>query len=762
MDQDPALETPSRDWHPKHTSIHPYPATIIAIIVVLAVVSLFVSILRQLLERRLSQRRGWFFDTTYPPPSPTPSSSGGSSRRSKKKRNEQKVRPVSEVEIESRQLLFADTAFRGERVPLQNPNERVSLYHTFQLPAPHTSRLKPARSMMELNGGNPLESVGDKEEQKKAKTIHWHGARDLSRTDLSSSDIVTGFYNTESRPLRLVLILLLTLLRLLRGGRLLAAALVASLVHLVEEVQAGNLELIGLLLDLGGGGGALTREVLGDELTEIGDLLLDGVGLSLVELVSILVESTLGIVQDAVSTVGSLDSTLALLVGLSVLLGVLNHLLNLALRETGTGSNGDGLVLVGGLVLGVNVDDGVSVNVEGHLDLRDTTVSRGDTNKLEISEKLVILDELTLTLVDLDLDGSLEIGCGGEDLRLFGGDSGVSVDQTGEDTTEGLNTEGQRGNIEKEEILDLTREDSTLNSSTDGNSLIGVDGLGGIAAENALDGLSNLGHTGHTTNEDDLLDLLSGEASILEGLADGLDGAGDERVNHLLKLSSAELHVDVLGTRGVGSDERKVDIGRERRRKLDLGLLSSLTDTLDSHAVTRQVNARGLLEVLDKVADEVDIEILTTEVGVTVGGLDLEDTVLDLEDRDIEGTTTKIVDSDNAVSLLLKTVGKGGGSRLVDDTENVETGNLTGILGALSLRVVEVSGDGDDGVLDGLGEVGLGGLLHLVEDETTNLRRRVVLATSSDPGVAVGVLDDFVRDLLDITLNLSILELASY
>jgi hypothetical protein len=218
----------------------------------------------------------------------------------------------------------------------------------------------------------------------------------------------------------------------------------------------------------------------------------------------------------------------------------------------------------------------------------------------------------------------------------------------------------------------------------------------------------------------------------------------------------------VLGTGGVGSDERKVDIGREGRRKLDLGLLGGLTDTLDSHAVTGQVNARGLLEVLDKVADEVDIEILTTKVGVTVGGLDLEDTVLDLKDRDIEGTTTKIVDSDNAVSLLLKTVGKGGGSRLVDDTENVKTGNLTGILGALSLRVVEVSGDGDDGVLDGLGEVGLSGLLHLVEDETTNLRGRVVLATSSDPGVTVGVLDDLVRDLLEITLNLSILELASY
>lgn len=104
-----------------------------------------------------------------------------------------------------------------------------------------------------------------------------------------------------------------------------------------------------------------------------------------------------------------------------------------------------------------------------------------------------------------------------------------------------------------------------------------------------------------------------------------------------------------------------------------------------------------LLEVLDKVTDKVNIEIFTTEVGIPVGRLNLKDTVLDLKDGDIEGITTKIVDSDNAVSLLLETVGKGGGSGLVDDTEDVKTGSLTSVLGALSLRVVEVGGDSDDG-----------------------------------------------------------------
>jgi hypothetical protein len=157
----------------------------------------------------------------------------------------------------------------------------------------------------------------------------------------------------------------------------------------------------------------------------------------------------------------------------------------------------------------------------------------------------------------------------------------------------------------------------------------------------------------------------------------------------------------------------------------------------------------------------VDIEILTTKVGVTVGGLDLEDTVLDLEDGDIEGTTTKIVDSDNAVGLLLQTIGQGSSRRLVDDTENVETGNLTGVLGALTLSIVEVSGDGNNSVLDGLRQIGLGSLLHLVEDEATDLGGRVLLVTSRDPGIAVGVLDNLVGDLLDVSLDLSVLELAT-
>lgn len=564
----------------------------------------------------------------------------------------------------------------------------------------------------------------------------------------------------RSKASNLRLLLALTTLLLLTLTRLLLL-LGAGAVHLVEESKGGGLELVGLGLEVLGSGGTLTRLVLGNELTEAGNLLLDLVSLSLVEAVLELLEGLLSVVKNTVGLVGGLNGSLALLVSSTVLLGVVDHGLDLGVAQTRAGSNGDGLVLAGGLVGGVNVDNRIGVNVEGDLDLRDTTVGRRNTNKLEVSEELVVADELTLTLVDLDLDGGLEVSSGGEDLRLLGRNGGVAVDQAGEDTAEGLNTEGKRSDIEKEDVSDLTRENGTLDGGTNGDSLIGVDRLGGITAENALDRGGDLGHTGHTTDENDLLNVLGLHVGVLESLADGLDSAVNQRTDELLKLGTGHLAVDVLGARGIGSDEGKVDVSLGSRRKLNLGLLGGLTDTLDGHAVVGKIDALLVLELLDEVADEGDIEVLTTKVGVTVGRLDLEDTALDLEDGNIESTTTKIVDGDDTVALLLKTVSEGGSSGLVDDTEDVKTRDLTGILGGLSLLVVEVGGNGNDGVLAGLAKERLSSLLHLSEDETTDLRGRVLLALSLEPGIAVGVLDNLVGDLVQVTLDLSILELAT-
>lgn len=76
-----------------------------------------------------------------------------------------------------------------------------------------------------------------------------------------------------------------------------------------------------------------------------------------------------------------------------------------------------------------------------------------------------------------------------------------------------------------------------------------------------------------------------------------------------------------------------------------------------------------------------------------------------------------------ALVLLHETIDddNGGGGGLVDDTEDVEASNHTGVLGGGMLGVVEVGENSDDGLGDVSSEVGLDGLLHLSVDHRRDL-----------------------------------------
>lgn len=166
------------------------------------------------------------------------------------------------------------------------------------------------------------------------------------------------------------------------------------------------------------------------------------------------------------------------------------------------------------------------------------------------------------------------------------------------------------------------------------------------------------------------------------------------------------------------------------------------------------------------MVNETVVEVLTTQVSVTSGGLDLEDTLLDGQERHIEGTTTKIEDEDVALTLdlLVETVGNGGSSGLVDDTENVEASNETGVLGSLTLRVVEVGRDSDNGVVDGTTEVSLSGLTHLGEDHGGDLLRSEVLGLALELDLndrLAALVNDLEGEVLHISLDLGVRELAA-
>ena len=75
------------------------------------------------------------------------------------------------------------------------------------------------------------------------------------------------------------------------------------------------------------------------------------------------------------------------------------------------------LLLSSSLVLGVYVNNTVSINVKGHLNLGNSPWSRGNPHKLEPPEDFIVLSHLSLSLTYYNLHGGLPISSSGEDLK---------------------------------------------------------------------------------------------------------------------------------------------------------------------------------------------------------------------------------------------------------------------------------------------------------------------------------------------------------
>lgn len=122
-----------------------------------------------------------------------------------------------------------------------------------------------------------------------------------------------------------------------------------------------------------------------------------------------------------------------------------------------------------------------------------------------------------------------------------------------------------------------------------------------------------------------------------------------------------------------------------------LGLLNLPLKLTKSPKVFSNIGTGLLLVRLDEVFNDSVVEVFSSKMSVTSGGKDFEYTVVDGKKGNIESSTTEIVDNDlRLATLLIKAIGDGGGGRLVDDTKNLETGDSSGILGGLTLSVVEV------------------------------------------------------------------------
>merc|ERR1719322_1137141 len=283
----------------------------------------------------------------------------------------------------------------------------------------------------------------------------------------------------------------------------------SRLVQLGDDGVADSLNLLLLLRELLNLGQLVGVKPLDGLIALVADQLLIVSG----DLVGHLLIVNGGLHVEAVTLQAILgrDPVLLLVVLVLELLSVVDHTLDLFFGQTTLVIGDSDLVLLAGaLVAGGNVQDTVGINVEGDLDLRNTSGCRRNASQVEFAKEMVVLGHGPLTLVHLDGDSGLVVRVGGEGLGLLGGDGGVPLDEAGHHTSGSLDSKGERSNIKQEEVghslRGISGQDGGLHCGSIGHGLVRVDGLVQLLpVEEILQQFLYLRDPGGASDQDDVI-----------------------------------------------------------------------------------------------------------------------------------------------------------------------------------------------------------------------------------------------------------------
>ena len=184
----------------------------------------------------------------------------------------------------------------------------------------------------------------------------------------------------------------------------------------------------------------------------------------------------------------------------------------------------------------------------------------------------------------------------------------------------------------------------------------------------------------------------------------------------------------MLGSLGGRCDEGQVDVGGGGCGQLLLRLLSRFLQSLEGHLIIGQIHALCLLKLRNHPVGNRIVKIVAAQMGIAVGGQNLDDAVADLNDGNIKGTAAQVVHHDLLLFLIVQAVGQSRSRGLVDNTLYLQARDLARILGGLALGVIEIRRNRDNRLGYRLAQIALCIRLQLLQNHSGNLLGRVLLA----------------------------------
>jgi hypothetical protein len=151
----------------------------------------------------------------------------------------------------------------------------------------------------------------------------------------------------------------------------------------------------------------------------------------------------------------------------------------------------------------------------------------------------------------------------------------------------------------------------------------------------------------------------------------------------------------VFGYSVHGHDVRQVDFRLGGAGKLDFCFLSGFFQALKRHGILFQVEAFVFFKFFGQPVNDDLVEIVASQVGIAIGGFHLEYAIAQFQDGNVKGTSTQVEDSDLQIgTLFIKSVSQRGCRGLIDDPLDLQSGDLAGFFGGLTLGIAEIGGYG--------------------------------------------------------------------
>ena len=290
-------------------------------------------------------------------------------------------------------------------------------------------------------------------------------------------------------------------------------------------------------------------------------------------------------------------------------------------------------------------------------DLRHTPRSGSNSFEVELTEQPVVGRHFAFALEDADGNRSLVVVGRAKGLLALGRHGRVTLHELGKDSAQSLDTQAQRGNVQEQHVLHFTRQHAALDGSTDGHDFVGIHALVGLFVEDLANELLHLRDTRRTTDQHDFVDFAGLQLGILQSPHHRPTATLDQTVDKLLKLGAGDVQLQMLRSAGIGRDEGQIDVGRSGGAEFFLGFLASFLQTLQGHRVLAEVDALLFLEFVRDVIDQHLIEVVATEVRITIGADDAKDAVGHFENRNVKRAAAKIEDDDLLGLFLVEAIG---------------------------------------------------------------------------------------------------------